>query len=142
MEPKAYDTRRTHLSKARAVNTILIVEDDGCLRSSLATALADEYAVHAVSSGSAAVRFLEQRPVDLILLDMVMAEGDGFTVLSHTAGLAPRPPVVVLSVVDRVDKAVKAMRLGATDYVVKPCHLERLRSALRRALYSVPSPVF
>jgi DNA-binding NtrC family response regulator len=123
------------------MQTILIVDDDSELRSSLATALADEYAVHAVSSGSAAVRFLEETAVDMILLDMLMAEGDGFTVLSHTAGLDPRPRVVILTVVDQVDKAVKAMRLGASDYVVKPCHLDRLRNVLRRALNAVPSPV-
>ena len=121
--------------------TMLIVDDDSCLRTSLATALEDKYAVHDVSSGSAAVRFLERNRVDLILLDMVMAEGDGFTVLSYAAGLNPKPSVVVLSVIDRVDKVVKAMRLGATDYMVKPCDLENLRSTLRRALRTVPSAV-
>jgi len=122
------------------MQTMLIVDDDNCLRTSLATALADTYAVHDVSSGSAAVRFLEQNRADLILLDMVMAEGDGFTVLSYAAERNPKPRVVVFSVIDQVDKAVKAMRLGAADYVLKPCDLGSLRSTLRGALRPVPSP--
>lgn len=128
----------SHALRVCAMRTILIVDDDSCLRMSLATALADEYTVHAVSSGSAAVRFLERNSVDLILLDMVMSEGDGLSVLSHTTGLNPKPRIVVLSVVDQVDKAVKAMRLGASDYLVKPCALGRVRSVIRRALAAAP----
>jgi len=113
---------------------ILIVEDDNDLRASLVTALADEFEVLAVSDGTAAVRSLREDRVDLILLDMVMPGGDGFTVLGHVARMNPRPMVVVLSVLDQVNKVVKAMRLGANDYLVKPCHLDKLRSVLRHTL--------
>jgi two-component system response regulator AtoC len=125
--------------RCSTVETILIVEDDGCLRASLATALGGEYQVRAVDGGTAAVNFLRENTVDLILLDMVMAEGDGLTVLSHVAGMSPRPRVVVLSVLDEVRKAVKAMRLGADYYLVKPCDLERLKTVLRHTMHPLPS---
>ncbi len=67
-----------------------------------------------------------------MVLDMVMAGGDGFTVLSQAVGSDPKPRVVVLSVVDQVDTAVKAIRLGASEYVIKPCNLDELKSALQR----------
>lgn len=113
---------------------ILIVEDDGCLNASLVAALTNEYEVRAVTDGAAAVEFLDAHHVDLVLLDMVMPERDGFSVLSHVAGMDPKPRVVVLSVLAQVSKVVKTMRLGASDYLVKPCDLNRLKRVLRDTL--------
>lgn len=118
---------------------ILICEDDGCLNASLVAALANEYEVRAVTDGAAAVDFLDKHEVDLVLLDMVMPERDGFSVLSYVAGMEPKPRVVVLSVLAQVSKVVKTMRLGASDYLVKPCDLNRLKRVLRRTL-SVSQP--
>jgi two-component system response regulator AtoC len=113
---------------------ILIVEDDGCLNASLVAALTNEYEVRAVTDGAAAVDFLDEHAVDLVLLDMVIPERDGFSVLSHIAGMAPKPRVVVLSVLTQVSKVVKTMRLGASDYLVKPCDLNKLKRVLRDTL--------
>jgi len=121
------------------MDRILIVEDDGCLKASLAVALADEYDVRTANDGAEAVSVLQDNKVDLVLLDMIMPERDGFAVLSHVASMNPRPRVVVLSVLDQVDKVVKTMRLGASDYLVKPCDLKRLRRVLRYALAAAPS---
>jgi len=121
------------------MDKILIVEDDGSLNESLVTALTNEYDVRAVDNGAAAVDFLDDNPVDLVLLDMVMPERDGISVLSHIAGMQQKPRVVVLSVLAQVSKVVKTMRLGASDYLVKPCDLNRLKRVLRRTL-SVSQP--
>ena len=116
------------------MDKIQIVEDDGCLNASLVAALTNEYEVRAVTDGAAAVDFLDENSVDLVLLDMVMPERDGFSVLSYIAGMAPKPRVVVLSVLTQVSRVVKTMRLGASDYLVKPCDLNKLKRVLRDTL--------
>lgn len=113
---------------------ILIVDHDPEFRTSLLTALAEEYVVGGVGDGRAAMQVLERRTVDAVLVDLAAAECDGFTVLGHIDAMTPRPRVVVLSSVDEVSKVVTAMRLGAADYLVKPCDLGKIRKAIRGAL--------
>jgi DNA-binding NtrC family response regulator len=114
--------------------TVLIVEDDGPMRQSLAAALSSEFRVLTAGSGTEAIRTLRESRPDAVLLDIVMPDGDGFSVLGAVEGLRPRPRVVVLSALNQVTKAVKAMRLGASDYLVKPCGLDRVRSVLNGVL--------
>ena len=140
LTPRPCGLRRASLHWGMTVCTVLIVEDDECLRTSLATALANEYMVRTVGGGLEALRFLKQNTVDLILLDMVMSAGDGFTVLAQVAKMSPKPQVVILSVLDQVGTAVKAMRLGADDYLVKPCALNTVREIVRKVLGGTSSP--
>ena len=81
-----------------------------------------------------ALQVLHSRPLDLVLLDMVLPDGDGFAVLSAATALRPRPHVIVLTVLDAIPKAVKAMQLGASEYLVKPCELDHLRAAISDVL--------
>jgi DNA-binding response OmpR family regulator len=109
---------------------ILIVEDDVRWRTSLAAALAAGYMVRTASGGREAVALLRRQPVDIILLDMIMSEGDGLAVLTYVGTMKPKPRVVVVSALDDVRKVVNAMKLGADDYLVKPCSLDSVREAL------------
>jgi DNA-binding NtrC family response regulator len=113
---------------------VLVVEDDAGLRRALATTLGRTYQVHTAAGGNAAVEVLKQQPVDAVLLDLVMADGDGYTVLMFLRSLADPPSVVVNSVVGRIDEVIKTMQLGAVDYVHKPTDLQSLREALDRAI--------
>ncbi len=116
------------------MKTVLVVEDDAPFRESLVTALSDEYLVWGFDGGRKALDFLRRYSVDVMLLDMVLLDGDGFAVLAALAGLERRPHIVILTVLDQVDKAVKAMRLGASDYLVKPCDLNTVREAIQRVV--------
>jgi DNA-binding response OmpR family regulator len=118
----------------RAVRTVLVVEDDSLMRQSLAAALSSDFHVHTAGSGAEAVSMLHSCRPDAVLLDIVMPDGDGFTVLAAADCMSPRPRVVVLSALDQVTKAVKAMRLGASDYLVKPCRLDTVRSVLKEGV--------
>jgi len=111
---------------------ILIVEDDAVLRASLAASLADEYIVHSEACGNAAVQFLRHQAVDVVLLDILMDDGDGFFVLSRMPGLAPAARVLVVTGVADVAKATKAMQLGAHNYLVKPVSLYAVKESLRQ----------
>jgi two-component system OmpR family response regulator len=116
------------------MNTILIVEDDARQRASFVAALAEEYLVTAVSHIRDAISFLEQHKADVVVFEMAWANGEGVAVLSHVAGMRPRPKVVVLTNLDQPAKAVKAIKLGVNEYLIKPCAPEALRTAVQRAL--------
>jgi DNA-binding response OmpR family regulator len=115
---------------------LLVVDDDSQLRASLAAALSEEYTVQTAGDGIAAIDYVRKNPVDVMLLDIMMPDGDGYMVLSRIAGLKRRPRIVVLTGMSDPAKAVKAMRLGADDYLVKPCDLDTIRAALRSAVSS------
>jgi two-component system OmpR family response regulator len=119
---------------ARRVPTVLVVEDDALMRQSLTTALSADFRVRAAGSGAEARGLLRRVKPDAVLLDMVLPDGDGFAVLAAVEGVSPRPQVVILSALDQVTKAVKAMRLGASDYLVKPCGLDKVRGVINDAL--------
>jgi DNA-binding NtrC family response regulator len=114
--------------------TVLVVEDDKAFRTHLATALADEYAVHATECATEALGFLRENSVAALLVDMAMPDGDGLSVLAYAGAMSPKPHVVVLSPVARPTDAVKAMRLGASDYLVKPCDMDAVRRSIHDAL--------
>jgi DNA-binding response OmpR family regulator len=113
---------------------VLVVEDDALMRQALVAALSADFRVQAAGTGGEAVDLLRTMSPDAVLLDMVLPDGDGFSVLAAVAGITPRPQVVILSALDQVAKAVKAMRLGASDYLVKPCGLDKVRSVLNDVL--------
>ena len=120
------------------MNTILIVEDDASRRASFVTALAEEYRVAAVSRVHDALSFLEQHTADVVIFEMPGTNGEGIAVLSHVAGMRPRPQAVVLTTLDQPAKAVKAFKLGADEYLIEPCDPEALRTVVERALAGRP----
>jgi two-component system nitrogen regulation response regulator NtrX len=115
--------------------TILVVDDELGVRSSLSGILSDEgYDVQAVGSGEAALQALETRRYDLILLDIWLPGIDGLETLQRLRTLDAEVPVVVISGHGNVETAVKAVRLGAQDFVEKPLSLEKTLLAVRNAL--------
>jgi two-component system nitrogen regulation response regulator NtrX len=115
--------------------TILVVDDEAGVRSSLAGILADEgYEVEAVASGEAGLAALERRRYDLVLLDVWLPGADGLEVLGRIRELDAELPVVVISGHGTIETAVKAVRLGAQDFVEKPLSLEKTLLAVRNAL--------
>jgi two-component system nitrogen regulation response regulator NtrX len=116
---------------------ILIVDDEVGVRASLTGILGDEgYQAEAVESGEACLSTLEARRFDLLLLDVWLPGMDGLETLSRVRTLDPELPVVVISGHGSIEAAVKAVRLGAQDFVEKPLSLEKtllvVRNALRR----------
>lgn len=116
-------------------NTILIAEDEAILRESLAELLRGEgYEVLEAPHGKAAYEMLLERGVGLVLTDIRMPEMDGMALLEHIRKTAPETPVIVLTAYGTVDSAVKAMRAGATDYLLKPVDFEDVLMKVQRAL--------
>jgi two-component system nitrogen regulation response regulator NtrX len=115
--------------------SILIVDDEAGVRSSLAGILGDEgYATEAVESGEACLAILEARRFDLILLDVWLPKMDGLETLAKIRALDPEVPVVVISGHGSIETAVKAVRIGAQDFVEKPLALEKILLVVRNHL--------
>ncbi len=115
--------------------TILVVDDEAGVRSSLQGILSDEgYHVAVVESGEAAVAALEARRYDLLLLDVWLPGMDGLETLQRVRALDPDVPVLVISGHGTIETAVRAVRLGAQDFVEKPLALEKTLLAVRNAL--------
>jgi two-component system nitrogen regulation response regulator NtrX len=114
---------------------VLVVDDEAGVRGSLVGILGDEgYAVEAVDSGEAALEALEARRFDLVLLDVWLPGQDGLEVLRRIRERSAELPVVVISGHGTIETAVKAVRLGAQDFVEKPLSLEKTVLAVRNAL--------
>jgi two-component system nitrogen regulation response regulator NtrX len=115
--------------------SILVVDDEAGVRSSLSGILRDEgYLVEAVESGEAALQSVEARRYDLLLLDVWLPKMDGLETLSRVRTLDPELPVVVISGHGKIETAVKAVRMGAQDFVEKPLSLEKTLLVVKNAL--------
>lgn len=122
--------------------TILVVDDDDLIRTAIAAQLADhDYDVATAGDGLEAMqRFADVKP-DLILTDLAMPRADGFALIRRVRETSA-VPIIVLSVRGVDSDKVRALDLGADDYVVKPFStpelLARIRAQLRRAPASPP----
>ena len=115
--------------------TVLIVDDEAGVRASLGGILGDEgYLVEAVESGEACLAALGARRYDLLLLDVWLPKLDGLETLSRVRTLDPELPVIVISGHGSIEAAVKAVRMGAQDFVEKPLSLEKTLLVVRNAL--------
>lgn len=120
----------------RALGTILVVDDDPSIRRGVAAELeAAGYATMEAADGDEGARLAADRPPDLVLTDLAMPVADGFELIARLRR-AGRTPIVVLSVRGGDADKIRALDLGADDYVVKPFSvpelLARVRAQLRR----------
>ena len=116
---------------------ILVVDDEQNIRLVLRSALeSDGFAVSEAASGEEAMEAIARQKPALVLLDLCMPNSDGMTVLEHLSQEPPerRPRVIVLTANGRVPVVVKAMRLGASDFLEKPTTPDDLRISVAAAL--------
>jgi sigma-B regulation protein RsbU (phosphoserine phosphatase) len=100
---------------------LLIIDDEAMVRDSMEAYLEDSgYSVVAVNSGQAGLDALEIHEIDLVLCDLRMPVLDGLQVLQKVKQRSENIPVIVVSGAGVMDDVVQALRLGASDYLVKP----------------------
>jgi len=100
---------------------ILVVDDEEVVRLSHIRTLASIHCdVEVVRDGSEALRVMEQRPADVVLLDLRMPGMDGMAVLKSIKQSWPETEVVIITGYPTVETAKEAVRLGAYDYLAKP----------------------
>ena len=118
--------------------TILIIEDERPISNFICRALtASDYKAIPAFSGKAGLSLFFSHSPDLVLLDLGLPDTDGLDILAQLRGLPRELPILIISARDREAEKVKALDMGADDYIVKPFGvselLARIRSALRRA---------
>ena len=117
--------------------TVLVVDDEDIVREVVCTYLEREgFATRQASAGRAAVALIEAEPFDLIVLDVMLPEIDGFSILSQLRKRTDVPVILLTARTEETDR-VLGLELGADDYVVKPFSprelAARVRTVLRRA---------
>ncbi len=114
---------------------ILVVDDEEKIRQSLSGILADEgYEVLEARDGPQALKQMETDPPDLVLLDIWMPGMDGMEILERIKGPAPSLPVIMISGHANIELAVRAVKLGAYDFIEKPLSLEKVLLTVNNAL--------
>jgi two-component system response regulator RegA len=107
--------------------TFLVVDDDDRFRERLAKALAArEHAVLAAANHAQALALVAGRQVDRAIVDLRMPGASGLVLIRDLLRLLPALEIVVLTGYGSIATAVEAVRLGARDYLNKPCHADRI----------------
>src|SRR5437870_3152360 len=115
--------------------TVLIVDDEPGVRTSLSGVLRDEgYGVEAVGSGEACLERLTRGPVDLIVLDVWLPGMDGLATLARLRERQVDAQIVLISGHGNIESAVRAIKMGAYDFVEKPLSLDKTVLVVRNAL--------
>ncbi len=115
--------------------SILIVDDDKAFRVATVALLQDEgYSVTAAKNGDEARKFIDMQKFDLIVSDLVMEGMNGIELLQYIKPKLPDATVMMVTGFGSVQTAVEAMRLGAYDYLTKPCNNDELLLKIGRAL--------
>jgi len=116
-------------------DSILVVDDESGVRTSLTAILADEgYEVASAASGEDCLALLAGRRFDLVMLDVWLPGQDGLATLERLREVDPELPVVMISGHGTIETAVRAVQLGARDFVEKPLSLDKTLLAVRNAL--------
>ncbi len=117
------------------MSSILIVDDEPGVRSALSGVLRDEgYSVDAVDSGEACLERLGRRVFDVVVLDVWLPGMDGLATLARMRERQVDAQVVIISGHGNVESAVRAIKMGAFDFVEKPLSLEKTVLVVRNAL--------
>ena len=115
--------------------TILIVEDDRAMRAMLREALEDDgYTVEDVGGGRAGIERVKQGGVDLVISDVKMPDLDGLDMLREIKAVTPSPHVITITAFGSIDTAIRAVKLGAFDYITKPFDVDQLILSVQKAL--------
>ncbi|HEX7545961.1 MAG TPA: sigma-54 dependent transcriptional regulator [Gemmatimonadaceae bacterium] len=116
-------------------SAILVVDDEPGVRSALSGVLRDEgYQVDAVESGEACLDRLTRAAYDVVLLDVWLPGADGLSTLARIRERQLDVPVVMISGHGNIESAVRAIKLGAFDFIEKPLSLEKTMLVVRNAL--------
>jgi len=113
--------------------SLLFVDDEENVRNFLVELFKEEYTTYTAASGVEAIEIIRTYLPDIIFLDIIMpGEENGIEILKKIKSLYPNQNVVMLTAVGEIETAVKAIKLGAFDYIEKPFDIERLRNCITK----------
>ncbi|MCB5286680.1 MAG: sigma-54 dependent transcriptional regulator [Candidatus Cloacimonetes bacterium] len=114
---------------------IFIIDDEKNIRLSLSNILEDEgYEVESFANIQSGLTALEDSDPDLILLDVILPDGNGIQALEEIKKSLPHIPIIMISGNSNISSAVKAIKLGAFDFLEKPLSLPKIKITVKKAL--------
>ncbi len=113
---------------------ILVVDDDRSVRQALSAAFGDSYEVLQAACGEEALNIVRQNTVDLVLLDILLPDVDGVVLIRKLKNTDPHLEITMVTAVREIKTAVKAIKAGAYEYVVKPFAVDEVRNVIHRVL--------
>jgi DNA-binding NtrC family response regulator len=128
--PCFFTERRAKMKGSR----VLLVDDEVVFTNNMAKLLTNRgYKVTAVNSGDAAIRVLQDQSFDVMVLDLKMPGMDGITTLKQVKKLGIFTETLILTGHGSIDTAMEAIKLGAYDYLTKPCEIGELVAKIEGA---------
>lgn len=120
------------MNERESIMRCLLIEDYTPLRNSVRERLVEEgYAVDDSATGDEGLWFAKNHAYDVILLDIMLPQVDGLTILRRLRALQDKTPVLVISARDSISQRVEGLDSGADDYLVKPFDLSELVARIR-----------
>ena len=121
--------------EVKEMKPVLIVEDEAIMRESLRDWLKDEgYEVDVAEEGEEALKKIEEKEFAVMVLDLKLPGKNGIEVLKEATEQNPKIKGIIITAYPTVDSAVEAMKIGATDYLVKPFGLDALEKSMQEIL--------
>lgn len=112
---------------------VVVIDDEPQIRKSLYRVLSDEgYKVHVADSARAGMELIESVKPNIVILDLMLPDGSGLDILGRISQLDESIQTIVITAYAEVQRAVEAMKLGASDFLKKPYELEELLLAVQR----------
>ena len=116
-------------------SSILVVDDEAIVTSLIRDALEDEgYEIQTASSGEAALQLVEQHQFELVISDIRMPRMDGIEMIKKIREYQPNIGIIFMTGYANLQSAKKAIKQGASDYIMKPFELTEIRAAVKNAL--------
>ena len=115
-------------------SSVLIVDDEESIRVSLEGFLKKKYYVQTAESGSIALEMLQDNQYDLILSDIKMDDMNGIVLLKKVKENFPESAFLLMTGFSSLNTAIEALRLGASDYLIKPCSKKEVFASVARCL--------
>ena len=116
---------------------ILLVEDNKKLSDSIRDYLSNEFDVTAVYDGADAIAYYDYDEYDLVVLDLMLPNVDGISVLRHIKNRNRNVGVIILTAKEGLDDKLTAFEIGTNDYLTKPFYMEELKARLYAVLRSI-----
>jgi len=115
---------------------ILVIDDEEKMCWALERALTrEDYQVDTATRGLQGIDLANRNEPSLVILDLKMPDMDGIEVLKEIKKINPNIPVIMITAHGTIDTAIEAMKLGATDYIIKPFKLEEIKIQVKKSLH-------
>lgn len=121
------------MSETNSKPRLLIVDDEAEVRGVLNDLLSDTYECGEASSAEEAIAELRENDYQLVISDITMSGMSGLEMIPHVKVVSPDTVIVMISGMQTIESAIKALRLGAFDYLMKPFDLRQAEAAVSRA---------